>query len=441
MNTLTRNITTGEVEIYVTQDSVQFVLDTFYEANKDQLHFESVIPLDIEGLNIHAEFLVVLKAPSGPVITLAPVNDEVVIRERAARKRFPLKPAGSYPTATGDTNVLLSLNNIEFSVYKYKNGTKGDLIQSLIVNANLVGFICISNGIIKVTGIDGNITVGANQPQPDVIASILVQALAGVLAEKFDNMPIPQMQEVLGAFPVLNRVTIENKKIICKVAVDTTYAQPIVGNKFAEAEYRTNVGGQAEIIGSSGALIVNELSQAFIRLPEYSRQTTSESGGFGIQLGVFAGVRTPTIQIQNGVITAFSEAGAYASLAVEVCGKWAEMRLSAGTIQVKVNVALHVSDDKKTGYLTFEPDINSIHFAFGLDLPIPFNYVLTPVTALLDLLVSEIAKTIVESYKGFKIDLLTLSEPLDIFGVMLDMKIEKFAPDGDKIAFLGVARV
>lgn len=433
-----KTVTTGQVELYVTQDSVQYVLDAYYTANKDQLSMEFVVPLDIEGLNIHAEFLVSIKAPNGPKIALAPIKDDEAVRRLAAKNRFPLRTPDSYVKATGDTNVALTLDNIDFAVYNYANGQKGTLIQQLVVNAALTGFICIEDNRIKIAAMDGAVTVGANQPQPDPIASILAQVLASALRDRFDDMPLPQMQDVLGAYPVLNRALITDQKIFFYVSVDTTYAQPVTGNLLRETN-KVSLGGNVQILGSSNSTIVNELSDAFIKLPQFSQQSTSESDGFGIRAGLFAGISTPRLTISNGTATAFAEAGAYASLGVEACGEWAEVRISAGTIQVNVKVVLHISDDKKSGYLTFEPDKSSIHFSFGLDLPVPFNYVLSPISALLDFLVSEFGTAIFNAYTDIKLPLISFSEPLDIFSVPLDMKIDKFGVEGDQVVFVGTA--
>ncbi len=435
---MSRKITSGYAEISVSEESMRHVINAYYENHPDQLKYEGVVPLDIESLGIHEEFLIAFDAPAAPQLRLAPITDAVAVRRKAERMRFPLPPERVDAGSAGETNCELALENIKFGVYEYKKRQKGKLIQDLVVNAKMVGFVCVANNIIQIAGMDGEVTVGTGQPQPDPIAGILLKVLATALKDRFDDCPLPQLQGVMGAYPVINKATIKGKELVCEVAVDVTNAEPVLQGGFGADEVVQ--AGPVEIKGSSGELIVNELSEAFIKLPQFAKSSSTESGGFGIRAGVFAGVENPRLKIAGGTATAYASAGAWAELAVQVCGEWVGTRVTAGKIDVKVDVKTHISANGREGFITFEPDINSIKFVFGLDLPVPFKYVLSPITLLLDALVSEIAKSVYQAYADVKLPVIVLDSAVEVFSVPLDFKIDKFTFEGDKVVFSGSAK-
>lgn len=435
---MSRKITQGFAEVSVSEASMQYVIDAYYKKYPEQLKYEAVIPLDIESLNIHDEYLITFDAPRGPQLKLAAVSDAEAAARKAARLRFPLPPEKDDVSSSGETNCELGIDGINFAVYKYEKGQKGDLIQSLVVNARMFGFVCVANNVIQVAGLDGEVTVGSGQPQPDPIAGILLKVLATALKDRFDDCPLPQLQGVMGAYPVINKASIKNKRLVCEVAVDITGAQPITGGLFGADS--VEAAGPVEITGWAQELIVNELSDAFIVLPQFKEGGTAESGGFGIRAGVFVGVESPRLKIAGGVATASANAGAWAEVGVQVCGEWVDVRVTAGKIEAKVDIKTHISSDGHQGYITFEPDINSIKFVFGLDLPVPFRYVLSPITLLLDSLVSAIAKSIYKAYADVKLPVIVLGSSMDVFSVPLTFKVDKFQFDGDKVAFSASAQ-
>jgi hypothetical protein len=425
----TQKITSNSARLTTDQASIQYVIDSYYQAYPHLLTFEAIIPITIESLKIDEKYLITVAAPRAPMIALAPLNDRQVIyalaRKRGRHKHFDFDNFAQ----DADINVKLQLDNIDFSVYNYKDEKKGKLIQQLTLSAWMTGFVSVVNGNLSVAALNGDITANA---QPDPIAGILMKVLIDILQRNCSDLPLPQVERVLGAAPVINRAYIENQQLCAEVSADITYVKPIVNAAPGENKSWADAS-RATIIGSTQAGLINELSAAFIKLPEYSAGTTSEVDGMGISARLFAGVKHPEIVIVNGQAYAQSEAGAYAAIGVKICGEVSEIRLTPGTISVKTGVKLHVSADGKAGYLTFEPDTNSVKFTFGLGLPSPFNLVAKPIEALLNLLVSGFATWIYNSFVNIKLPLFVIEEPAEIFEIPFSARIDKLEFADNKV--------
>ncbi|MEN7548840.1 hypothetical protein AAG747_13040 [Rapidithrix thailandica] len=410
-------------EAVINEASLNYLSHKFFLANKEYFNLEQVVPLTIAGEDY--QYLIELKVDKAPSIELSPKTTEKICELGLNKLGLPLeqraKMLEQMDFTAPENNLNACLNNADFTIYDYAGEKKGKEIGRLKIDIEVLGALGATANSLHLLPIDGKVKANGNT---DALATLLLKVLLGAIEDRFSDYPLPHLDLFLGFGAGIEGAEIKAKEVKAKIALDYNVTSSGISMDRLVSPLEEGTDARVSLAVPQSAL--NFVGQHIIDLPNFKKTEEASGAGFGVRVGVFAGVDQPSIHIGDDFATASTQLGAKASVGVQVFGQWLDIALTPGLVTLNLMVQLKTANDGKTIVIKFIPNFDSITIDWGLKLPFPFSLATSAIQGILAKMLVAIVKTFSSEFAGIEIPLYTLNDSYETLNADFNVKFDSF---------------
>ena len=200
-----------------------------------------------------------LEGRDRPVVELAPLSEKEFTRLALNQLGVDIDKREAILAMIDDeeptTNARVKFNNVALAIYDYSGGTRGKLIQSLMVEVKVAAVIGVENSTITFVAFDSEVTA---EGKPDPIATAILKVLGFVVQDVVDGLPLPQLEALMGLYAEVDSVIIESKEVKAAISVECVKENGFVIPSELIA-IAPEVGGAASLKAATPAGVLNSI--------------------------------------------------------------------------------------------------------------------------------------------------------------------------------------
>jgi len=420
----------AQAQASVTQDSLNYLIQVYYENYQDQLNFDKTVRITV--MDKDYDINLSGKLTQAPFLDLAPMTEEEFAKLFYSNKSSPtlLTDDMTFGDAPS-TNTKVTIDGIDLTV----SGT--DITpQTLTVKAEIIAMFAVENSTLSLMGVGGTVTADG---QPDPIVSVVLNVVCEILQSAVNNLPIPQIHK-LGVDAQLDSAIIENNEIVAKFSATPDGTKEILLEAFEIPTDLITAPGSASIEASTGPDLANLLVEENINLPNFKETAEASSKGFGIRAEVLGGIQTPKVSMSGALAEGKTEIGLRATVGVKVFGKWLNIGVTPFNAYLDLLAQFKTDSSGKKVVLNFIPNFDTLIIDFIITTPGFLQWITHPIQKVLGKIVKNILAGLKAEIIGISITIFRIKAPLDICKVEFDWNFTELGIKDSKLEVTATAK-